>query len=260
MPFSLNALKTLIKKELWFGKPNILNDPFECHFKLEFTGELPNDDYLKNYYKDTLKINHAIPERIHRNKSNVDFLLKDIEGSLHERIISDIGICSFTKKNNDTKMWSQYANSHKGICLVFDNNELLSSSNFLSATATEIDYVKNLPKVDVVSDISNLYLEGDDLIKISNSKLIDWDDEKEIRYMIRFHNVNALRSIPFNVKALKGIIFGEKMDNDDVGTIYHLLKDEDIFWAKAIKNIEKGKMDIIYTNPKIHNGYNTVTL
>lgn len=260
MPFSENALKTLIKKELWFGQPNILNDPFECHFRLEFKGQLPNDNYFKKYYCEELEIDYAIIERIQRNKTNIKFLLNDIEDSIHNKIMSDIGICSFSKKYDDTKMWSHYANSHKGICLVFDREELVNSSNFLSVEETVVEYKESLPLVTVVSDESNIYLEGDDLNKISTSKLIDWKDEEEIRYTIRFHNKNALRSIPFNPKALKGIIFGEKMVNDDCGTIYHLLKNEKLFWAKANKDTSKGKMDMTYTHPQIHNGYNTVTI
>jgi hypothetical protein len=50
------------------------------------------------------------------------------------------------------------------------------------------------------------------------------------------------------------------MDNDDCGTVYHLLKNETLFWAKAIKDTNKAKMEMVYTYPQIHNGYNTVTI
>ena len=260
MPITENTLKLLIKKELWFGMPNILNDPFECHFSMEFIGELPNDEYLKEYYKNELEIDTAIIERIQRNKTNVDFLLKDIEASIHNKVMTDIGICSFTKKYNDIKMWSHYANSHKGICLVFDKVQLMNSSNFLGINESEIEYVKVLPKVEVFSDRNKIVLKGDDLLRIITSKLNNWFDEEEIRYTLRLFNKYARRSIPFDPLALKAVIFGEKIDFEDAGTIYHLLKNENIDWYKSVKNTKRGVMDMFHTHPQIHNGYNTVTI
>lgn len=127
VPFNINTLKSLIKNELWFGKPINLNDPFECDFKLTFCGELTNDEFLKNYYLNTLDIHDALIERIARNKTNINFLLDDIRTSILKNTIENVGICSFSKTYSDVKMWAHYADSHKGICMVFDKNILLNS-------------------------------------------------------------------------------------------------------------------------------------
>lgn len=258
MPFNVNTLKALIKGELWFGKPHNLNDPFESKFNLIFEGQLPDDNFLKDYYIKELGINHALIERIQRNKINVNFLLRDIEKSTQNKIMSDVGICSFSLIYNDTKMWSHYADSHKGICLVFDRG-ILDASLGININHQAIEYCKELPEVKVIAKKSQLRLKGDNLQRIINCKLTEWESEQELRYSTRFYNSNARRAIPYDQKALQGIIFGENINNDDAGTLFHLLhKNKEIFWAKATKDFGSGKMDIIYTNPLIHNGYNNV--
>ena len=38
-PFSLNTIKILLNNELWFGKPDIQNDPNEAEFLLTYNDE-----------------------------------------------------------------------------------------------------------------------------------------------------------------------------------------------------------------------------
>jgi hypothetical protein len=259
VPFNTNTLKLLIKGELWFGKPYNLNDPFESQFKMSFEGVMPNDDFLNKYYLNELKIEDALIERINRNKENVNFFLNDIYDSIQKRIFNQVGICSFSTVYNDIKMWSYYADDHKGLCLVFDR-DLLRESIGSSIKESQICYENELPVVKVIGDTNNIELEGDDLIKIVNTKLREWDGEKEIRYSLKFYNPDTRRLLPFDKRSLKGIIFGQKIDPDNAGTIFHLLhEDKELLWAKALKDLDKSKMDVHYTSPSIHNGYNFVT-
>ena len=105
VPFSINTLKLLAKNEIWMGSPKDFNDPLDSKFKFNVSGSLPNDEFLKKFYKEELFIDNAIVERIERNKTNINFLIKDIESSLIEELNSKIGISCFSKKNGDNKMW-----------------------------------------------------------------------------------------------------------------------------------------------------------
>ncbi|KDN54419.1 DUF2971 domain-containing protein [Flavobacterium seoulense] len=258
VPFNLNTLKSLIKNELWFGKPINLNDPFECDFKLKFSGVLPNDNFLKKYYIEKLEIRDAIIERIARNKVNIDFFLEDIRSAILKSAIDNVGICSFSKNYNDIKMWAHYADSHKGICMVFDKDLLIGSLQ--NVKLEEVKYLNNLIEIEIVgfeNDIQLSVPKIDDIVNLKNSC---WEIEDELRLFINFFNKNSRRLFPYNPKSLKGIIIGQKMESDDVATLYHLLKDnKDMFWAKSVKKLNSFNLDFVYTYPSIHSTYNYVT-
>lgn len=258
MPFGVNALKSLIKSELWFGSPHNLNDPFESKFEINFKGgSIPPFNVMEEYYRETLEIDEAVKERIWRINSNINFFLDDIEEAIQKSIKEKIGICSFSKIYLDTKMWSHYADSHQGICLIFDK-KILFESNF-NISQREIDYCEFLHSVDVYFENDKIKIDKLERKRIINTKLLDWCDEKEIRYSIDFFNPNSSRSIPYDKKALKGIILGEKIEHDNVATLFHLLKDrEEFIWAKTFKNHIVGKMDAHYVNPKIQQPSNQV--
>ena len=54
--YSTNSLSILINKQIWFAKPESLNDPFDC--KIDFMPEIKAegvDKYLKRTDKSTGK-------------------------------------------------------------------------------------------------------------------------------------------------------------------------------------------------------------
>jgi hypothetical protein len=258
VPFNINTLKSLIKNELWFGNPINLNDPFECDFKLRFSGELPNDDFLKKYYSEQLKIEDAIIERIARNKTNINFLLEDIRKAILKSTIENFGICSFSKSYNDVKMWAHYADSHKGMCMIFEKDLLINS--FQGVKLEEIKYINDLIDVEIIGSNNNIQISNLDFDEILNLKNSCWEIENELRLSIKFFNKNSRRLLKYNRESLKGIIIGKKMEHDNVATLCHLLKDnKDIFWAKSIKKLNSFDLDFVYTNPTIHPVNNSVT-
>ncbi len=90
-------IDSLENKYLWFSKPNFLNDPFDCN--LELINSYP-------IFKKLLEINYSSQEIIDLTK--------------------EFGVCSFSKINDSLHLWALYANSHSGICLVF-NQEIINN-------------------------------------------------------------------------------------------------------------------------------------
>lgn len=262
MPFGVNSLKTLIKNELWFGSPQNLNDPFESHFEIDFKGgELPNNETLTKYYQEELQINNAITDKLFYCSLDINYFLKDVKEAILKSLKDKTGICSFSKSYLNTKMWSHYADSHKGICLIFDKKILLK--NFKNANLkileTEIEYCDFLYSIDVSFNQDKVIIDNLDRQKIINSKLKDWCDEKEIRFSIDFFNSNHYRNIPFDKKALKGIIFGENTEIDTKNTLGHLFRGrKDFIWAEAYKNYIIGKMDVKYIHPNSNKYSNNI--
>jgi len=262
MPFGVNALKTLIKNELWFGSPQNLNDPFESHFEINFKGgELPSNDVLTKYYKEELQNKNAIIDKVLYCSLDTNYFLKDVKEAILKSLKDKTGICSFSKSYLNTKMWSHYADSHKGICLIFDRK--LLEENFKTANLkiieTEIEYCDSLHSIEVSFNNNKILINNLDRHKIITTKLNDWVEESEIRFSIDFFNSNHYRNIPFDKKALKGIIFGENTEIDTKNTLGHLFRERKGFiWAEAYKNYIIGKMDVKYIHPNSNKYSNNI--
>lgn len=92
---------------LWFSKPELLNDPFDCYLNNLFEFE-----HLNTFYKSLGLIDSHQQE---------DFL----------GILKNIGILSLSSKLENLTMWALYAESYQGACMVLDCEKLKQSLNSL---------------------------------------------------------------------------------------------------------------------------------
>ena len=123
------------------------------------------------------------------------------------------------------RMWAQYSNNHRGICLVFDKNAL---DETIKQTYKDYQvysgrvkyehtvYLENDPyflnlSLHHVSDIET-YLKSEQIPKNKDEyffrKILDWKDEQEYRWVIISNNTDYEL---IDIKpSLKGIIVGDK--------------------------------------------------
>jgi hypothetical protein len=150
----------------------------------------------------------------------------------HERDISDHIYCK-------PRMWATYGDNHKGVCLIFDKNEL--SENFkIQENLKEFNYIcdRKVDYLDFISHINNnifvtpnelrKFYKGpnkydskklfsliknysDNMLELKYSrKHIDWESEDEYRWLIFSENTEDL-DINYG-KSLKAIILGINVD------------------------------------------------
>ncbi|MDW3210108.1 MAG: DUF2971 domain-containing protein [Reichenbachiella sp.] len=222
-PFSANLLKTLIKGELWFGKIEDLNDPYEGEFQIRDTSKMPSNESIDEFYKN--QSSFIIPRPKGQNHSPHIFH-KTFSDFVKNTLRSQFGLTCFSKKNNDVLMWSHYADSHKGVCLIFDQHKLLKSLNSIypDIKLGEVEYNEELPYVDLITSGDNSSFRYSDREKnVLLNKNIKWDYEEEYRLYRRFEN-DQRRSVPFDLKSLTGIIIGQRMDSEDFNTLVHLIR------------------------------------
>lgn len=162
-------LELLIQSEMYFPHRAQLNDPFDCNINifraLEHAisrGTCQNQDLLEQFRRDE--------EAIRRFSSNM----------------GELGIGSFSLTNDETLLWSHYANNHKGVALRYDfpSNFLGDEDNIFGASVVTYDS-------NAVSDwlIENAYLYRQDhkefilglLHKVLTSKAPSWRYEQEAR-------------------------------------------------------------------------------
>lgn len=208
-----NALDGIYKSYLYFSHYNSFNDPFDCNTLL-----------IRIPYKSNISVNPKYEE--------------DLKEALNIR-----GICCFSRNKDSILMWSHYANSHKGFCIEFYEN-----NDSLKFNPIDINYVEQFEKPNFIKN---------PLVSINHliyTKAIDWEYENELRLLKKVKS-NSIedRKISYEVEKIKSIYFGIKADKNLCDKIYkHLkLKNKSISFYKGYFN--ENKFEIKWKKYNIHN-------
>ena len=176
------TLDSIRNNYLFFSHPADFNDPFDSCINEEFVGTNGKVDY---------------------------------------RIVSPDTIltCCFSEILGSILMWSHYADSHKGICLIFKTRtkgnslgiafddprlKTLPPENQDFLPAEKVDYQeKMLPSYNILKNKN----DSGKIMKFLLRKCKDWEYEKEWRLIIPESGIST-REIQFKKSSLVGVIFG----------------------------------------------------
>jgi len=235
--------------ELYFPSPIELNDPLEC--RPRFTvGDLSDHKYKGKY------VSHARRIMIQGgNKSPQDIIttwLNNINQKEAEEFAKqqtndfrlELGkyrICSFCANQDNPIVWSHYADSHNGFCLIFDAN------NDLFGNAIKVKYQNEYPALDVTEEDDYEILKCSALVKYS-----DWEYENEYRLVSAEPNFPEALPVRnkkwiFPPEMLLGVIFGYNISGPDRQLIENMCKDRpgNFCYEKAILYDDKFVLEII---------------
>ncbi|MDO8434574.1 MAG: DUF2971 domain-containing protein [Candidatus Binatus sp.] len=172
--------------------PASFNDPFDSKVVLSTEGTREQKiDYLVQSVADLTRENAA--QALELNPSIVETAL----ASVHTNWSPTLGIYSLSELCDDILMWSHYASSHRGICLVF------AGEMFPEGVVKPIIYPSNneYPKTNLFTSNSD---EQRDAILLTKAK--HWEYEREWRVIVSggpgYH--------AFEPDWLVGIIFGSQ--------------------------------------------------
>jgi hypothetical protein len=116
-------------------------------------------------------------------------------------------ICSFSSAWEPILLWSHYADSHKGICIVFDADD---EDNF--GTALKVNYSDDYPTVDYFDRDPNTLLS---LTALTKAKA--WEYEQEFRLITKHPPLDVQLPVDnhlwfFPRKLLIEVILGSRID------------------------------------------------
>lgn len=229
------TLELLINKKIYFSAPSDLNDPLDCAIDIESEYLRALDKYNQSEnekYKATLLRNiNELCRGVKHNSLN--------ENNLMSSFVKRVGVFSASKNERDALLWSHYGDSHKGICLGFDESLLPKESIIMR---NRIGYspapvYQELFEMLIKEFVEVLESEKQDgryheelaekfykrkvytLLKcnlmIKSSK---WEYEKEYRLVSQYNGL-----ISFDPKALTEIILGIKTSERDKETLNNIL-------------------------------------
>jgi len=262
MPFNKYALLTILNRELYFSNPKLLNDPIDCLHNVKVTNlsKLTTNDLLPlvKKHKSSITWNTKLADdeiAKHCLKEN-DSLLRLIIQDIRLKTKSKYGICSFSTSNKDQRLWSHYADSSKGICLVFEKAELLKNLNINTDRqdpqlrryyGDTVNY-DGLP-YEIEIKNGEFQINEDYFFKKTNV----WDYEDEYRLLLisdisinNFADYEKNRYCLFTKSALRGVILGEKTTHYDLLSLLKIKSrlDYGLKITKLTRDISTGELNI----------------
>lgn len=103
-----NLIDSLVNSYLYFSGPKKLNDPLDCQV-----------DVIASIERAIEKSDGQCKENLKRLLISDEFLQSIT------KLVSEIGICSFSRQLLRPMMWSHYADEHKGLSLYYELPESL---------------------------------------------------------------------------------------------------------------------------------------
>lgn len=236
-------------KELYFPSPIDLNDPLECR-PLVTVGDMADQLYREKYVSYAKKVmiaggNTADPNEISTwLEKHTQEEAQNLCGQLTEALRLDLAkyrICSFSAVNNNPLLWSHYADSHQGFCLIFD------ADNELFGEARKVEYQDEYPAYDFTEEDEYEVMKNSGLVKFT-----DWSYEKEFRLVSQEPNFKYSLPVNNNIWSfpegmLKGVIFGYKISDSDRNYIEKLCKSysKDLYLKKAMLHDDNFYLKIV---------------
>lgn len=237
--FHYTKISTLIEKilpnmELLFSPFSRTNDPYE-YKKVQFNFTSESHIGVK-HSKEEFDYIQLLINDYWKNKFKVICFTKNVN---EENIVN-----GYSK----SRMWSQYGDDNKGVCLVFDKNELEKSVqdiyiNEEEKIVTGSVYYQNEYGMRNSSrnvDISNLNKYGPERIAFNHlknyyeelflTKNSDYRDENEYRIIVMMQReIQLFLSI---TNSLKGIILGDNCSMGYYPIFKQFMKEKNIFVKK----------------------------
>jgi hypothetical protein len=256
---------------LRFGKICDSNDPIEIknfdaflpyiNIEEEIAKEKSVKVQLKSYLDKILQLICFSKGDIKNFDSDMDDDGKEID--IKDDIIDNANIENFSKRPPYylSRMWAQYGNNHKGVCLIFNNDKLIDqvkdqSNSLYYFKHEKISYTNFLRNNILLNQaVSQLYSYMDaskdpmafvqEYLKNNNSlnyfvKDIDWKDEREYRFLLwnRIGNKNYdNKIIHINNDSLIGVVLGLRNNNSKLVKLSSEQKIKNILKLNYANNI-----------------------
>lgn len=204
----------LMRNELYWQSPVDFNDPFDCIPVLYF-GD--NASQRQEFHKRAATKVYNDQPRVSR-RQHYRRMGKVPAAQMEERLrvawsewTSVSAVTCFSEVHDHPLMWGHYADSHKGVCLIFDEIANEQTQWF----AFPVAYQEDRPRVNLTR-----FNEPDVMMQALFLKSDHWSYEREQR-MVDWHRPPGYREFP--VQLLKGIILGAKISQDDEAFVRGLL-------------------------------------
>lgn len=195
-PTSVHFLSEFKNQQIHFSRPEQFNDPFDCQMEYErVVNELSSKNGLTN-------------------KASIALLSEQLKQKL-----TNLGICCFCRAKKNQIMWSHYANSHKGICIGFNKNFLLS--DIPNVNVEDVIYQSEHPLHSITEHVEHGTGDLLDTVitPLLKTKYSYWKYERETRFILQHTGLKDISN-----KSIQSVTFGLRTSNEDKERVYQELR------------------------------------
>lgn len=246
------AYSILCSNELWFSELTSTNDIFEQKVKISFNDVKKPHNGTDAYQtiiakiKEVRKFMDKSREKIKLLCFSRDLEFSDEQKEAYNRLQASMphdysAINVIGRGFSLPRMWAQYASNNKGVCFIFNKDEIINkvkrlNHSYMSANVEyhplyrpylmpveEFDYIYNLITTQYDDAIKTMLNEECQYLRYDLfSKLSDWSSENEFRIILTNNTGEGTVKLKDIRKAIEGIVFGANTD-DANATIIKLL-------------------------------------
>lgn len=184
-------LCSLKEDYFWASTREQLNDPFEGMFG---TDRLTNQ--IKLIDKLISSKSESVVDSFDGVKAAIDSVLEFVDKS---------GIFSLSKNPSEELLWAHYGNSHRGFCIEYDLDKLMS----FEPAHNHLDVLyKKAPSHIELTDLVSRTKEKTIFQKMLGIKSVAWNYEREVRVITTVSGKQ-----PYDFRAVKSVYFGHRMED-----------------------------------------------
>ncbi len=242
--FSLNHIQAITNNELWFSVGSTFNDPFDSQPPMAlYSTDSLFESMRRNAKFDAMNdlVLRAWAEAFLNTPKRSEANVWDVIEKSIVRWSTGSFIHCLSRTNENILMWSHYANFHKGFCVRYKLDKLLSNLDLLTHGPVQCeneskDILKMLD-VNTFLDVDARYNQKikEIVISILMQKAKDWEYEEEYRIILNELSASAnelSKCVVHSTDAIDGIFFGVNSTERDRAFLKDSLKDRDIeFYA-----------------------------
>lgn len=221
----------LTESTLMLKNPSEFNDPYDCYTGLISPGNIPltfRENAIKRWLPSLNR--KKIREKLRAGKKiNDKQVAKIFKDKVLPYEISIRGISCFSRSNDNMLMWSHYCQSHTGICIGFNLNNLyyfvrgIAAINGWKPMMLPVSYKEEFIPVEYFDNKTHA------IYTWLSTKYDLWKYEQEIRLIMTDVKFNETRWKDKKIKTFKidpdlieEVYLGSKIDHKDEEVILNL--------------------------------------
>ena len=218
---SAYGIKNFIENVIYYNDPRNFNDKRDCSLNLisldeKFLDDLILEEFNKPIYSKYSR--NIIKEKLKDKKLKYK-LFEQFKPEAINKIISNIGVSSFTNTPFEELMWGHYTSNSTGICIEYNLLELILFFNKVEQKATffKVEYRPELKPIRFNKE--NIF---DKSIEWVSVKKDNWRYENEVRSFI--HSNNLSRTVTIPPSTITAIYLGINISDDNRQKIINHIK------------------------------------
>ena len=194
--------------EIFLPAPTSFNDPFDCKpFLITHSSGLKRTEFYESLVRRRFPnaTKKEVQQEVRKNPRFSKLGQRQLLDELYNTFLKRFGLYCLTEVPDDILMWSHYSDSHRGICLQFRADEVLT----LFWEAFKVTYQEDYPVVNIMAMGT-----WEQFFNALATKSTHWAYEKE-RRVIKTEDEGGPGVYKFSPELLTGVILGVHLSESD---------------------------------------------